>query len=88
MRRLNVLNIMSSTLLGLSTLCATPQSGQRGGAGVEAGVLPRQWAPARLALRDFTIWPVCPEFPTSAAERAAFAQREHDQTTQMWNQPQ
>lgn len=55
---------------------------------LEDGLLSLHGKPARLALRDFTIWPVGPEFPTSAAEKAAFAQREHDQTTQMWNQPQ
>ena len=55
---------------------------------LEDGLLSLHGKPARLTLRDFTIWPVGPEFPTSAAEKAAFAQREHDQTTQMWNQPQ
>jgi hydroxyacylglutathione hydrolase len=54
---------------------------------LEEGLLSLHGKPARLALRDFTIWPVAPEFPPSPAEKAAYTQRERDQETQMWNQP-
>jgi hydroxyacylglutathione hydrolase len=53
---------------------------------LEDGLVSLHGKPARLALRDFTIWPVGLDFPVSAAEKAAFAQRERDQSTQMWNQ--
>jgi hydroxyacylglutathione hydrolase len=54
---------------------------------LEEGLLSLQGKPARLALRDFTIWPVGPDFATSPAEKAAFVQRQREQETQMWNQP-
>ena len=54
---------------------------------LEEGLLSLQGKPARLALHDFTIWPVGPDFPVSATEKAAFVQRKREQETQMWNQP-
>jgi hydroxyacylglutathione hydrolase len=54
---------------------------------LEDGLLSLHGRPARLALRDFTIWPVGPDFPVSAAERAAYKQLQREQNTQMWNQP-
>jgi hypothetical protein len=55
---------------------------------LEDGLLSLHGKPARLALRDFTIWPVGHDFPLSDAEKAAYAQRQRDQKTQMWNQPE
>jgi glyoxylase-like metal-dependent hydrolase (beta-lactamase superfamily II) len=55
---------------------------------LEDGLLSLHGQPARLALRDFTIWPEGPNFPISEADKAAFAQRRRDQSTQKWSQPQ
>lgn len=55
---------------------------------LEDGLLSLHGKPARLALRDFTIWPVGHDFPLSDAEKAAYLQRQRDQKTQMWNQPE
>lgn len=55
---------------------------------LEDGLLSLHGKPTRLALRDFTIWPVGHDFPPSDAEKAAYAQRQRDQKTQMWNQPE
>ncbi len=54
---------------------------------LEEGLRSLQGKPARLALRDFTIWPVGPDFPVSATEKAASVRRKREQETQMWNQP-
>jgi hydroxyacylglutathione hydrolase len=43
--------------------------------------------PARLALRDFSIWPVGPTFAMSAATQAVFDKTQKDQHDQMWDQP-
>jgi hydroxyacylglutathione hydrolase len=53
---------------------------------LEDGLLSLHGKPARLALRDLTIWPVGSDFPVSAAEKAAYTQRQREQNTQMWNQ--
>jgi glyoxylase-like metal-dependent hydrolase (beta-lactamase superfamily II) len=44
--------------------------------------------PARLALRDFSIWPVGPTFDMSNATQAAFDKTQKEQHDRMWDQPQ
>jgi hydroxyacylglutathione hydrolase len=43
--------------------------------------------PARLALRDFSIWPVGPTFAMSNATQAVFDKTQKDQHDHMWDQP-
>lgn len=43
--------------------------------------------PARLALRDFSIWPVGPTFAMSSATQAVFDKTQRDQHDHMWEQP-
>jgi glyoxylase-like metal-dependent hydrolase (beta-lactamase superfamily II) len=43
--------------------------------------------PARLALRDFSIWPVGPTFAMSGATQAVFDKTQKDQHDHMWDQP-
>jgi glyoxylase-like metal-dependent hydrolase (beta-lactamase superfamily II) len=43
--------------------------------------------PARLALRDFSIWPVGPTFAMSEATQAVFDKTQKDQHDHMWDQP-
>jgi hydroxyacylglutathione hydrolase len=43
--------------------------------------------PARLALRDFSIWPVGPTFAMSSATQAVFDKTQKDQHDHMWEQP-
>jgi hydroxyacylglutathione hydrolase len=43
--------------------------------------------PARLALRDFSIWPVGPTFAMSSATQAVFDKTQKDQHDHMWDQP-
>jgi hydroxyacylglutathione hydrolase len=42
---------------------------------------------ARLALRDFSIWPVGPTFAMSEATQAVFDKTQKDQHDHMWDQP-
>ncbi len=44
--------------------------------------------PARLALRDFSIWPVGPTFDMSNATQAVFDKIQKEQHDHMWDQPQ
>jgi hydroxyacylglutathione hydrolase len=44
--------------------------------------------PARLALRDFSIWPVGPTFAMSSATQALFDKTQKEQRDHMWDQPQ
>jgi hydroxyacylglutathione hydrolase len=43
--------------------------------------------PARLALRDFSIWPVGPTFDMSSATQAVFDKTQKEQHDHMWDQP-
>jgi hydroxyacylglutathione hydrolase len=43
--------------------------------------------PARLALRDFSIWPVGPTFAMSSATQAVFDKTQKEQHDRMWDQP-
>jgi hydroxyacylglutathione hydrolase len=43
--------------------------------------------PTRLALRDFSIWPVGPTFAMSDATQALFDKTQKDQHDHMWDQP-
>jgi hypothetical protein len=55
---------------------------------LEEGLLALHGKPARVALRDFTIWPAGPAYDTSNAMQAVFEKTQKQQHDQMWDQPQ
>lgn len=54
---------------------------------LEDALLSMHGTPRRLALRDFSVWPVGPQF-MSAAEQARFKEHVAEQKKQMWNHSQ
>jgi hydroxyacylglutathione hydrolase len=54
---------------------------------LEEALLSLHGKPARLALRDFSIWPVGPSFGMSPATQALFDKTQKDQHDHMWDQP-
>ena len=54
---------------------------------LEEGLLSLHGKPARLALRDISIWPVGPTFDMSPATQAIFDKTQKDQHDRMWDQP-
>src|SRR5580698_8333060 len=58
MRRFALLCVVCSALLVLSSERVTAQATQLNGTGVEAGVLPRQWAPAGPKCMEVPEWQV------------------------------
>jgi hypothetical protein len=55
---------------------------------LEEGLLALHGKPARVALRDFTIWPAGPAYDTSNAMQALFEKTQKQQHDHMWDQPQ
>jgi glyoxylase-like metal-dependent hydrolase (beta-lactamase superfamily II) len=53
---------------------------------LEEGLLALDGKPARVALRDFTIWPAGPAYDTSSAQ-SAFEKTQKQQRDHMWDQP-
>jgi len=51
---------------------------------LEDALLAMHGSPKRLALRDFSVWPVGPKF-MNAAEKAQFEQHEKEEKEKMWN---
>jgi glyoxylase-like metal-dependent hydrolase (beta-lactamase superfamily II) len=54
---------------------------------LQDALLSLQGKPARLAMRDFTIWPAVHDAQLNEAAEAAFKAREKRQMEQMWDQP-
>jgi glyoxylase-like metal-dependent hydrolase (beta-lactamase superfamily II) len=55
---------------------------------LEEGLLALHGKPARVALRDFTIWPAGPAYDTSSATQSVFEKTQKQQRDHMWDQPQ
>jgi len=55
---------------------------------LEEGLLSLHGKPARLALRDFSIWPVGAGFDMSSSTKALFEKTQKQQLDHMWNQTQ
>jgi len=55
---------------------------------LEEGLLALHGKPARVALRDFTIWPAGPAYDPSNATQAVFEKTQKQQRDHMWDQPQ
>ncbi len=54
---------------------------------LEEALLSLHGKPARLALRDISIWPVGPTFDMSPATQAVFDKAQKEQHEHMWDQP-
>jgi hypothetical protein len=54
---------------------------------LEEGLLALHGKPARVALRDFTIWPAGPAYDPSNATQAVFEKTQKQQHDHMWDQP-
>jgi hydroxyacylglutathione hydrolase len=54
---------------------------------LEEALLSLHGKPARLALRDFSIWPVGPTYDMSNATQALFDKTQKEQHDHMWDQP-
>src|SRR5260370_41535754 len=55
---------------------------------LEDALLSLHGKPARLALLDFSIWPVGPTFDMFNATQAVFVNTQKEQHDHMWDQPQ
>jgi len=55
---------------------------------LEDGLLALHGTPARVALRDFSIWPVGPTYKMSDPTQAVFDKVQKEQLDHMWNQTQ
>ncbi len=53
---------------------------------LEDALLSMHGKPARMALRDFSVWPVGPDF-MSPGEKAQFAKHQEEEKSRMWNNP-
>src|ERR1700730_282363 len=55
---------------------------------LEEALLSLHGKPARLSLRDFSIWPVGPSYDMSNSTQAVFDKTQKEQHDHMWDQPQ